>query len=384
MLNPIEQFRLYAKFNMQFKKRELAIKEAWNNSLLEQLGEFWAEGKSQLAANLVDNLSEGLVDETFNLGFYVNGQQVFLKGEPTSNILTSASRIVSGIEIDKPVDGFTSRAVVAASVNRATSTFAYLGGFIGNGLISSRFYLPSNFSFKSAYVELNSGGDFNLSINDNHCGAYVKGSGGGGYLKADKWNISSTPACNLSSLLKPGLNLYNISFAAPLNQSYIGGGYLRITYTTGENTEVLTNYSGQAATTTDYINGVDGLMNIFSSFYVPGQLQSLGIYLHYDTTHAFFMSIANTTVLNRNDTGEGAVTLDNNELSSLLDYNQTSRTTLPIRIGHVAFNETNASGNFSDVVLTTSRTGTMGLADIEGTSLTRMEAAKLLAHLFVN
>ena len=36
VLNPIEQFRLYAKFNMQFKKRELAIKEAWNNSLLEQ------------------------------------------------------------------------------------------------------------------------------------------------------------------------------------------------------------------------------------------------------------------------------------------------------------------------------------------------------------
>ena len=35
-LTPIEHFRLYAKFNMQFKERELAIKEAWNNSLLEQ------------------------------------------------------------------------------------------------------------------------------------------------------------------------------------------------------------------------------------------------------------------------------------------------------------------------------------------------------------
>lgn len=35
-LTPIEHFRLYAKFNMQFKERELAIKETWNNSLLEQ------------------------------------------------------------------------------------------------------------------------------------------------------------------------------------------------------------------------------------------------------------------------------------------------------------------------------------------------------------
>jgi len=34
--NPIESFRLYAKFNMQYKERELAIKEAWNNSLLQQ------------------------------------------------------------------------------------------------------------------------------------------------------------------------------------------------------------------------------------------------------------------------------------------------------------------------------------------------------------
>lgn len=36
VLTPIEQFRLYAKFNMQFKERELAIKDAWNSSLLEQ------------------------------------------------------------------------------------------------------------------------------------------------------------------------------------------------------------------------------------------------------------------------------------------------------------------------------------------------------------
>ncbi|MBW2977105.1 hypothetical protein KY347_06710 [Candidatus Woesearchaeota archaeon] len=83
-----------------------------NNTILEQIGEFWAEGELELAKNFVGNISGSLLPSRFGLGVYVDEEEIYLRNKSITRNLVSSRKIISGIEKEKPTEGFASRAIL--------------------------------------------------------------------------------------------------------------------------------------------------------------------------------------------------------------------------------------------------------------------------------
>ena len=48
-----------------------------NNSIIEQIGEFWAEGNNELAGNLTKEFVYDLIGDSYGAGFYINDEELF-------------------------------------------------------------------------------------------------------------------------------------------------------------------------------------------------------------------------------------------------------------------------------------------------------------------
>ena len=346
-----------------------------NNTLLEQIGELWVLGHQAEAKALAANLSYQLLADTYGIGFYIDESPAYEKIVGNYTTLATSKALISGIETGKPVYGFASRAYVATALNRTTAAYAYFGGFVGSGAIKHRILMPQNFTVNKLVLELAMGGNLSLYVNDAFCGNYTK-SGDVNYFTISQ----------CLDKFAGGWNNFSLNFSVPQKDSYIGGGYFKVDYSSSEVVQDYTYINGQVSKT-DYLPEIRGAINVYSSESASGNITGMDVLLHFNTNYGMFMSIGNATVYDGNKTGqvgELTVFLNNTMLSEMLDNYSGLGLTVPIRIGHFATNITNATGNVTDVVVTTSRTGTMGLADINGTNLTRMEAAKQLDQLFTN
>ena len=113
--------------------------------------------------------------------------------------------------------------------------------------------------------------------------------------------------------------------------------------------------------------GIDGLINIYDSFYVPSTVSEMEVSLHYNSSYDIFMSIGNKTVYQGNSSNqEATITLGNSYLSGIIDYASLKNKTIPVRIGFVnasyTYNITLPSdvsflGNLTVVVVTSSVRG---------------------------
>jgi len=143
---------------------------------------------------------------------------------------------------------------------------------------------------------------------------------------------------------------------------YVGGGYLKITYNTSQLADSSEAY-GENAALKEMIPGIDGIVNVYSSFYVPGNLMNMSVLLHYNSNYTMFMTVGNTTVYEGNTSQEGTdknVTLNSTYLSGLLDYPSLSNKTVPFRVGlfNVSYLTIGIYG-IGDPVLVTDRSGSM-------------------------
>src|SRR3989344_214638 len=198
-----------------------------NNTILEQIGDFWADDEIEKAENLTKNLSDAIIPSNYGFSILVNGEEIYSRNMPVKKSLVSSRKLISGIAKAKPTEGLTSRVLLNGIKSKKTSAYAYFGGYEGDGNITKKLVLPNDvISFNSSYLEVDAGGNFNLYINNIYSGNYTKGSSGGGPMLADKWNISSDYLINF----RPGENIININFTS--GNSYIAGGFLKVTYTT--------------------------------------------------------------------------------------------------------------------------------------------------------
>ena len=176
-------------------------------------------------------------------------------------------------------------------------------------------------------------------------------------MTAEAFDLSM---CNSS--LNPGQqNNFSISFTEEIGKAYIGGGFLRINYVTSE-----LQQEEQENHKIEYFPGIEGVINLYSSFYVPGQLQNISVYLHYfaDTVNQsgnkFYLTIGNTTIYTDNNlTGGKNHTITTNNISDKINLSTLSLRTVPIRIGfeNVTFGYI-FEGN-ADVALVTDVSGSM-------------------------
>jgi hypothetical protein len=332
-----------------------------NRTILDIIGSFWAEGNKSHAENLTKDIITNVTNNTaYKYEILLNNESIYKSSSEEPEFLTRLTTIVSGYERTKPVDGYVAK-VYLTKVRKTTSSFIYFGGYVGDGNITRFITLPSDANVSNVYLEMNVGNNFSLFINDEFAGTYNKTSSN---FSADNWTVCSE-SINPSycSYFTGGNNLIEINFTSS-EDNYIGGGYLKVTYLTSE---LSSDYLVNETLAEDYYRfpGINGVINLYSSFYVPGTLNSLFAYLHYLNNipnMTIFLTLGNATIYESNATEEQNVTINNTELNSTLvssglSYPYLSDRTVPLRFGSRMLT-TIMQGN-ADVILITDLSGSM-------------------------
>ncbi|MBS3085590.1 VWA domain-containing protein [Candidatus Pacearchaeota archaeon] len=294
-----------------------------NQSVLEQIGEFYAVG--DIKAELMTNAVLSQLEPENNLGVYFSGIPIYENGIPISDArdIWTARQIISGIQAGESVRGYSSRAFLSAS-NKVD--YFYFGGYVGDGNITVKF----NDKITGAKIEGVFSGEFDLYINEQFVGHYIP-------------SASVPYKIDLSShLSKFNSGINYIDFKSNGNL-YIAGGFIRTSHE--QSAEFISS-------TKKYFPGIKGLINIYDSFYVPSTLNTIDIFLHLRSQHDLFLTIGNQIVFQGNTGGvDSIISLSNSQLAGLLDYSQLEGKTIPLRLGlfnaTYLINQTIASDVFS-------------------------------------
>ncbi|MCK5612407.1 VWA domain-containing protein [Candidatus Pacearchaeota archaeon] len=320
-----------------------------NQSVLEQIGEFYANSDSRASAITESIFSELDINE--GLAIYFSDNLIANTSAinwTDADFIKTSRQIISGVGggLDG-ADGYSSRAFLY-SENKIK--YFYFGGYIGDGNIA----LDIGKDVESLKIEADFGKDFSFYLNDEFTKTHTVSPG-----VPYSFDLS-----DYSDKFVTGEN--QILFASPDN-IYIAGGYAKVTY----NTSPVSNNKYT-------FPGIDGLINIYDSVYVPGNLTEMDAMLHFNSTIDIFLQIGNTTIYSGNSNGEEkTVVLSNAILSSMLDYNELTGKTVPLRLGLKNIShETNYTVNL-EVFSLTDLSGSMNLQG-------KIEIAKAANKVFVD
>ncbi len=336
-----------------------------NNTIFEQLGEFWSLGQYDLAQRFIANLSADLIPDQFGMMVVIDNEIVYTDNKSLTGSLATSKKIISGIAKDKPTNGFASRAFLTSINEKRVSSFAYFGGFVGQGNITLLFEdIPSGVDLKEMFLELDALDAFFLFINDIQCGATF--SPLAGEMVAERWNITSC----IGSIISGQKNNLTILFPKTLQDAYVGGGFAEVTYLTA-----VLNGQSNYALKTEWLPQIKGIINLYSSFYIPGSLNTMDGRLHYfisesnSTNYTLYLSIGEKTVLRIiNATKEGTILFNGTNLS-MLSYPALSQKTVPLRLGFENLSYVSVSDGNGDVALITDISGSMDWRmDIDNTN----------------
>ncbi|OYT54389.1 MAG: hypothetical protein B6U72_02830 [Candidatus Altiarchaeales archaeon ex4484_2] len=264
--------------------------------------------------------------------------------ESMSDTKGSASKLLIGFGANKTVKGFIANTLLADIKSKYTSSFAFFGGFVGNGNITRSIDLPDDAKIESAYMELNAGDGFDLYINGVQCDStYTPGAD---VMAA---NVKATLGC--TNLFSSGNNTIEINFTGGnLSKAFIGGGFIQVKHKTSEFSEpYMSRY---------YFPGIRGFINLYSSFYIPAEtLNSITGYLHYNRPasegKSVIFKVGNSIVYNSTDSGEVSYYLTDDNFTKDYSHNFLRLNTVPIRMYIEGGNGT------VDVVLSTDLSASM-------------------------
>jgi hypothetical protein len=337
-----------------------------DKSVLDIIAGFWYKNNKTIAENITKE-TLGNITDAVNLKLSIDGQDIYSSSSSTTSAkeVAVASRIESGYEPGKPSYGYIARAFLTKIRGKKDSSYVYFGGYVGDGNISTHITLPPFDNVLEAYMELDTGSNFNLYINGNYSGNYSNGTAGGGFMRSDKWVVCNTTyKPYYCSNFTAGNNILNFNFTG--NGLFIGGGYFRVTYNTSQ-------ISSEEEVGKDiyWFPGISGFFNLYDSFYVPGTLTSMTSHLHYfnnitlDQTNAtVYLSIGNNKIFRSNKTGEQIVILSYDNISQIFGSQQNlignvSNRTVPLRFGVEGFQAQGGGVGTADAVLITDVSGSM-------------------------
>jgi hypothetical protein len=330
----------------------------------------WAQGedennetKKELARNITRELinSIGNFSKNFNLSIQIYNSTIYgnYTALPKTKNIVSSVLVESTYSPGKPKYGYITRAYLT-EIDKEDSSYLYFGGFVGQGNLSFKLILPSDANITQAYLEAYSGASFDLYINGNFSGNFTP-------TTFSNFSANVKGFANYTNL-KPGNNTIEIRFTSGnITDWYLGGGFLRVNYKTSKFYEIR-----DVGKSRYYFPGIRGLINLYGGFYIPGDLNNMSIYLHYNnniTRSTIYLTIANSTIFRSNATGEQNIILDNSQIlsnltSAGLSYTNLSRKTVPIKLGTETLVLERDLG-VSDAILITDVSGSMGTCDVE-------------------
>lgn len=278
-----------------------------DKSVLEQIGEFYADSDDDgrdLAQAILDDL-----ELKENIAIYFDNEIIAsTSSKPYSeaNSVSTARQLISGIRNETASTGFSARAFLFAE-NKVD--YFYFGGYVGDGNITAK--IVGNVI--GVKIEGVFGGDFSLYVNGNYLRDYTPTAN-------EPYEIIFSEA-DLSNFVV-GEN--DIEFKAE-NNIYIAGGFIRVSY---DSSSTPTNQK------VNYLPGIDGLINLYDSFYIPGELKRINASLHFNSSYDIFFNVGNTTIYSGNSSGgETTVTITNSSFASNFNFDSLSHETIPFRLG---------------------------------------------------
>ena len=280
-----------------------------NKTLIEQIGIFYAENPGNAKVLAQDFLNS--INTTENIGIWYDGQLIASKNSSAyenSGKVDVAKQTVSGIGglVEGSATGYSARAFLQVSSQKV---YTYFGGYVGEGNISV--IVRYSGIIKSAEMELVLNKSFELYINGNYSGSY---SGSPSELQPANYNI---PIGNFTS----GDNL--IEFRG--NNLHVAGGFIKVNFDSdGGISEQQNRY---------YFPGIKGLINVYDGVYIPGNLNSMNVLLHMNSSYDAFLIIGNKTVYNGTTNGEQSISIPDSTLKTMLNYSSLSKKTIPLRLG---------------------------------------------------
>lgn len=287
---------------------EFKTPENLNKSVLELIGEFYITNLS-IARQLAESVLS-TIDVRENIGIWYGNKLLASRNSTpieTAKNIQIGRQTISGISAeDGSVTGYSARAYLSSNMQ---TKYFYFGGYIGEGNLSAR--LEYNGQISSAQMELAINNDFEVYVNNDYVDSYLKSSS---EFQPRSYDLP------IDGYFHSGINIIEIRG----ENLHIAGGYIKIIYESDVEYEQPVRY---------YFPGIQGIINLYDGFYVPGQLNNLNIYLHFNNNLTTFLIIGNTTVFEDSTDGDEEITLTNSQLESLLDYNDLSQKTIPLRFG---------------------------------------------------
>jgi hypothetical protein len=121
MLNILSELRIYEVNNsyIQALVDNGSIKDV-NNTLLGQIGEFWADNNLTLAHDFAMNVSEGVLSQVFGYSIIMDNETIYSRVNPVKNSLVTSKKIITGIQKSKPIKGYIAKAR-ATTVRKTTN-----------------------------------------------------------------------------------------------------------------------------------------------------------------------------------------------------------------------------------------------------------------------
>lgn len=256
-----------------------------NNTVLEQIGEYWALNKTTKANQLFFLVTNESLPPDINIQFSIESDSIYLQNDSAITNLAVSRRMISGIAKGAPISGSSSSAYLKKVRNKKTASYAYFGGFYGQGNISVNLELPADFQTSrllSSDLKIETSGTFDLYLNGILCGGSRTGAAG----EISLWNLM---ACNNS--FQSNENNITLFFTSNLSSSYVSGGFLKVVYTTDTVKDPSTpGYKRY------YLPEIAGFINMYDAFAAQGLIRNwtmnLFLYNEYDT----FVVLANETI----------------------------------------------------------------------------------------
>ncbi|MBD3260279.1 MAG: VWA domain-containing protein, partial [Candidatus Altiarchaeales archaeon] len=339
------------------------------NGVLEQVGERWASGDMEGAANVSYKFLEKMIPQgvayELKVGDEVIAENASRAERDRAKSLTHASRLMAGYGKDQPTRGYASRAILIKIDNKTDYRYTYFGGFIGQGNIT--FFsplLPSDADVEGVCLEANAGSDFKLYRGESeHLKDFDVDTVVGDNISMNVDDASGNnclDAADLSSFDGGQPQKLRIEFDDPdVINHYLGGGLLRVRYRTSE----MLDYQ-PLMEEKHYFPGVDSVINIYDGLFLPANTKDVNVHLELQTPQTVFMNINGKTVLNTTQNFPGVVQvidLDNEDLfdSGLFLTDWGNGKTIPLRIGLQNITGFISAQKPADVVLITDVSNSM-------------------------
>ncbi|MCW1296420.1 MAG: VWA domain-containing protein [Candidatus Parvarchaeota archaeon] len=344
----------------QYINQGMITEEDMNKTILDLIGTFWSEGKVDLAVNLSKSIFDSLLPPEVGYEIVIGNDTIYSRPGVLGSIFRVRT-VVSGFKTGEAPLGCIASAYIEKIKGKRTASYYYFGGFTGQGNLTFYIYdIPSDAIIESIYLELSTVANATLYINGNFCQSLNKKYPN---YTVENWTIFDQNCIN--NISKGVANLFTINFSSPVTSAYIGGGYIKITYDTAQMNVPLGNVMQYNFT------GISGVINLYDSFYIPGNLTSMEMHLEFLSNYSTFFNIGNKTIFENNGSNTTQI-IDFNDsyLSQILNYSEISLETIPLRFGMKAFNITIQQN--ADVILITDLSGSMDWRlDSENTGIAR-------------